>query len=51
MFVIKVNFYNVSLMTSTEERMIMKSAASSMNMEWCHIRQQWENKLKILERY
>lgn len=31
MFVIKVKFYNVAIMTSTEEGMIMKSATSSIN--------------------
>lgn len=46
-FVIKVKFYNVDLMTSTEEGMIMKSTASSINMECCHIKKWWENKQNI----
>lgn len=43
-FVIKVRFDNVDLMTFTEEGMIMKSTASSMYMECCHIEKWWENK-------
>lgn len=42
-FVIKVKFDNVDLMTLTEESMIMKSTASRIYMEWCHIKKWWEN--------
>lgn len=46
-FVIKVRFDNVDLMTFTEEGMIMKSTASSIYMECCHIEKWWENKQNV----
>lgn len=46
-FVIKVKFDNVDLMTFTEEEMIIKSTASSIHMECCHIKKWWENKQTI----
>lgn len=46
-FVIKVKCDNVDLMTFSEEGMIMKSTASSIYMECCHIKKWWENKQNI----
>lgn len=46
-FVIKVKFDNVNLMTSAEEGMIMKSSASSIDMECCHTKMRWKNKQNI----